>query len=215
MRPRWHLTSAAILCLVLFAQSSRAQVYYESPSKRIEITPFVGYMVNTNTTVAYGYLVNDDAIAYGARIGVGVNRGGSVEFMWAMQSAKSHYESSSYLYNDFDFDVVFNYFMINYIHEPNYRAKTRFFFLVGAGAWWASPDYKGLEDTWRVAMSLGGGVKIYPSEKIGIRLQAEMLAPLVFYGGGLYVGTGGAGFGASAGIPLAQFNFSAGLIVVL
>jgi hypothetical protein len=172
-------------------------------------------MLNTNTTVGYGYIVNDDAVAYGGTIGVGVHRGGSVELTWVMQSATSHYESSSYLYNDFDFDVVFNYFMIGYVYEPNYRAKTRFFLKVGAGAWWASPDYKGLEDTWRPAMELAAGVKIFPSENIGIRLQAEMLAPLVFYGGGLYVGTGGAGFGASAGIPIAQFNFSAGLIVVL
>jgi hypothetical protein len=215
MHSRWVVVSLAALCLGALALPLQAQVYYESGSKRIEITPFAGYMVNTNTTVSYGYVVNDDAPAYGATIGIGVHRGGLVELMWVMQSATSHYQSSSYQYEDFNFDVVFNYFMINYVYEPNYRAKTRFFLKVGGGAVWASPDYRGLEDTWRAALGLGGGVKIFPSEKIGIRLQAEMLAPLVFYGGGLYVGTGGAGFGVSAGIPIAQFNFSAGLIIVL
>jgi hypothetical protein len=203
------------LCMIAVPQFVQAQVYYGEQEQKVEISPFIGYMVNTNTTVAYGYIENDDGVAYGASIGIDVRRGGQVELLWVMQSSHSSYQSQSWQYSSFDFDVVFNYFMIGYVHELNPRAKVRPFFRAGAGAWWASPDYQGLSDTWRVAMDLAGGVKIYPSEKIGIRLQAAMMMPLVVYGGGLYVGTGGASVGVSAGIPIAQFNFSAGLIIVL
>jgi hypothetical protein len=64
-------------------------------------------------------------------------------------------------------------------------------------------------------MEFGGGWKFYFSDAVGVRLQGLALLPLVFTGGGLYVGTGGSSLGVSAGIPIAQFSFSAGLIVVL
>jgi hypothetical protein len=215
MRQRIMIFAALALGILLTAQPSAAQVYYGAPERHVEITPFIGYTLNTTTLVGYGEIKTDDGVAYGGTIGFDVNPGQQVEFLYFHQSTQSHFNAQSIYYSSFDFDVSFNYFMIGFAYEPNYRAKTRPFFRVGGGAWWASPSYQGLEDTWRVAMDLALGLKIYPADKIGIRLQAGVLMPLVFTGGGLYVGTGGAGVGVSAGIPIAQFNFSAGLIVVL
>jgi hypothetical protein len=215
MRQRMMIFTALALGYLVIAQPSPAQVYYGSPERHVEVTPFIGYTLNTTTLVAYGEIKTDDGVAYGGTIGVDVNPGQQVEFLYFHQTTQSHFNAQSIYYDSFDFDVAFNYFMIGFAYEPNYRAKTRAFFRVGGGACWASPSYQGLSDTWRVAMDLALGLKIYPTDKIGIRLQAGVLMPLVFTGGGLYVGTGGAGVGVSAGIPIAQFNFSAGLIVVI
>lgn len=215
MRSWIMVISALALGFLVTAQPSSAQVYYGAPEKHVEIAPFIGYTLNTTTLVAYGEVKTDDGVAYGGTISFDVNPGQQVEFLYFHQNTQSHFNAQSIYYNSFDFDVAFNYFMIGFAYEPNYRAKTRLFFRVGGGAGWFSPTHQGLEDTWRPAMDLALGVKIYPTEKIGIRLQAGVLMPLVFTGGGLYVGTGGAGVGVSAGVPIAQFNFSAGLIVVL
>jgi hypothetical protein len=50
---------------------------------------------------------------------------------------------------------------------------------------------------------------------VGIRLEANVAMPLNFYGAGFYVGTGGSGMSANAGIPMAQFNFLGGLVIVI
>ena len=46
---------------------------------------------------------------------------------------------------------------------------------------------------WRFAWGLRGGVNIWASEKVGIKLQALLLSSVESVGGSLYLGTGGAG----------------------
>jgi len=46
-------------------------------------------------------------------------------------------------------------------------------------------------DTWRFAMTFGGGAKIFFSDKLGIRLQARLMVPVFFSGAGMYVGQAG------------------------
>jgi hypothetical protein len=169
MRQRIMIFAALALGILLTAQPSAAQVYYGAPERHVEITPFIGYTLNTTTIVGYGEIKTDDGVAYGGTIGFDVNPGQQVEFLYFHQSTVSHFNSQSIYYSSFDFDVSFNYFMIGFVYEPNYRAKTRAFFRVGGGAGWASPSYQGLEDTWRPAMDLALGLKIYPTDKIGIR----------------------------------------------
>jgi hypothetical protein len=73
----------------------------------------------------------------------------------------------------------------------------------------------GADDIWRFAFTVGGGAKIYLSDRFGLRLQGRIMAPLYFSGGGVYFGTGGSGFGVSGGIPILQGDFTAGLIIRL
>ena len=69
-----------------------------------------------------------------------------------------------------------------------------------------------LSDAWRFAINFEAGVKLWLARQIGIRLQARLMMPLFFSSVGFYGGTGGAGLGVSAGIPLVQPELSAGLI---
>jgi len=66
-------------------------------------------------------------------------------------------------------------------------------------------------DKWFMSIGLAGGAKILLGEKLGIRLQARMALPMSF--SGLWLGTGGAG--ASFYVPVAQFDFTAGLFLRL
>ena len=67
-------------------------------------------------------------------------------------------------------------------------------------------------DDWRFSVTLGGGIKYFISEKIGFRFQGRIKMPMYFAGGGIYVGTCGAGYGISAGTALLQADLTAGLI---
>jgi hypothetical protein len=65
-----------------------------------------------------------------------------------------------------------------------------------------------------MAFGLAGGVKVFVSEKVALRLGIEMLAPVYFAGTSAYVGTGGAGVAVTGGIPTVSGNFTAGLTFV-
>jgi len=64
-------------------------------------------------------------------------------------------------------------------------------------------------------MTLGGGVKIWLSDRIGIRAQGRLLLPMMWAGAGLSVGTGGTGFSLGAGTAMVQGDFTGGLIIAL
>ncbi len=62
------------------------------------------------------------------------------------------------------------------------------------------------------AWQLRGGVIIWGSEKIGIKLQAQLQSAVQSVGGGVYFGTGGAGAGVSTYSSLLQFGLGGGLV---
>jgi hypothetical protein len=217
---RLRSLSLALTVLVLagFA-SAHAQVYYGAPKKNIEITPFAGYMVNTDVVTAYGYVENNDAVSYGGSIAVDVARSMQFEFSYTYSKAWSQFVSQSIQYQSFDYDVAYNHFALATVHELKPGGKFIPYGKAGLGAWWANPESNSsryqLQDAWRMLVELALGAKFYFSEKVGLRLEANVTMPLNFYGAGFYAGTGGAGMGVSAGVPMAHFNFTGGLVVVL
>ena len=56
-----------------------------------------------------------------------------------------------------------------------------------------------------------GGI-IWASEKVGIRLQTQLLSATQAMGGGFYFGTGGAGAGVSSYSTIYQFGLGGGLV---
>ena len=60
-----------------------------------------------------------------------------------------------------------------------------------------------------MSIAVAAGAKILLGESLGIRLQARMGLPMGF--NGLWVGTGGGG--VSFYVPVAQFDFTAGLFL--
>jgi hypothetical protein len=56
-----------------------------------------------------------------------------------------------------------------------------------------------------------GGANIWVTEKVGIKLQAQLLSAVQSVGGGFYFGTGGAGAGLSTQSSMYQFGLGGGL----
>lgn len=76
----------------------------------------------------------------------------------------------------------------------------------------------GTSNTWFVA-GLGGGLRYYIGERVGLKLQARLLLPMQFggVGFGCGIGTGGAGCGAgvSTYTNIIQGDFTGGIILKL
>jgi hypothetical protein len=78
-----------------------------------------------------------------------------------------------------------------------------------------NPDNKNTGSGTKFAWGAKLGVNIWASEKVGIKLQADLLSAVQAVGGGIYFGTGGAGAGISGFSTYYQVSFGGGLVFKL
>ncbi len=185
----------------------------------IEITPTFGYQWGGSVQGYEGEIVVDDGAQYGLILGYRVQKELVVEFFWSYLPSVAHFEPYYLTTVDpsligLSTDMDTHYFQLNAVWETG-RGKTKPFLGAGAGIVMFSPSDSRYETNVYAAMNFSGGLKVYLSEKIGLRLQGRLLMPLYVSGGGFYVGTGGAGVSVGAGVPILQGDLSAGLIIVI
>ena len=78
-----------------------------------------------------------------------------------------------------------------------------------------NPDNNNSGSATKFAWGAKLGVNIWASEKVGLKLQADLLSAVQAVGGGVYFGTGGAGAGVSGFSTYYQVNFGGGLVFKL
>jgi hypothetical protein len=205
--------------VILLALASSGEAF--SQERKIEITPFGGYQWSTDTYTSGGQLSTKNAANYGGAIDIVVQRDLQLELLYIYSPMETRFVSQTFAYPSSGYtDLGVHYMQIGYVKGLK-KGKIEPFGAFTLGAVLFSPGDFVLDngtkitpsDTWRFAMTLGGGAKIFLSEKIGIRLQARLLIPVYFSGAGMYVGTGGGGLAVTGGIPALMGDFTAGLII--
>ena len=186
-------------------------------SQSIEITPVIGYQFGATvdayrqSTQTYGEVRFVPDMNYGAAINVGLPlRGTRIEFMWTRQDTKAQWRAL--ITEEID-DVVVEYFMLSGWKEVEYGQLVPFGgFTVGAVnvAAQSSNDAET-----RMAVGLGGGLKYFVSDKVGIRAHARFLMPVQWFSGGFTIGTGGAGVGVGASSTIFSGDVGGGLVIRL
>jgi len=184
---------------------------------------------------AYGAYVFDDKVDNGysySTLGYfsGTIKGG---FMWGggLEFRLHEYYGLELLYQRLDTHVPLDYYSnrpnqkttldlgINYIMIGGTRtlragggkAEPYGGFMLGMGILDTKSDSLGSANATKFAWGLRLGTNIWASEKVGIKLQAQMLSIPQGAGGGLYFGTGGAGVGVSTYSSMLQFVIGGGL----
>ena len=208
------LKSFFIVALLLTAGSSFSQ------TRTVELTPFAGYQFGGTMKFYEGKIRVDNALNYGVAIDVDIRYGVKAGFFYSRMDTKASwnpylgYES---FYPPASFDVAVNYFQVGTVKEFM-QDKIKPFGTFTLGATWFDPSGD-ISDQWYFSVSLGAGVKIFFTERIGIRLQGRFLMPMTFSGVGLYAGVGSGGvstgLGASAWSVIAQGDLTGGLIFVI
>ncbi len=189
--------------------------------RKIELSPFAGYQWSTKTYTSGGYLSTKDGANFGGAIDITVQRDLQLELLYIYMDTQTRLVSQSIAYPSSEYaDLGIHYMQIGYVKGFK-KGNIEPFGAFTLGAVLFTPGDFVLEsgkrvtpsDTWRFAITLGGGAKIFFSDKLGIRLQARLMMPIYFAGVGIYGGTGGAGFAVSGGIPVLMGDFTAGLII--
>ena len=132
-------------------------------------------------------------------------------------NAPTRYALTSNRTGDVNLDIGINYIMLAPTkHFLSSNEKLEGFASLMGGVVFAkasSADVDIADDSaTKFAWGLRIGGVIWASEKVGVRLQAQLLSAVQSMGGGFYFGTGGAGAGVTSYSTIYQFGLGGGLV---
>jgi len=192
-------------------------------AQKFEITPYGGYFFAGKLTVKRGDLNVKNGGNYGVVLGLNIQPQLGIEFTYNRLETRLVLKDWRTNVSTDLFDMSVNYFHLGAVYEAKKIEGGILFTTFSLGATLFAPAVNSLvdpddgttimiEDDWRFSIGLGGGIKKYISDKIGLRLQIRLLMPIYWASGGLWFGTGGTGLGISAGTALMQGDATVGLI---
>ncbi len=207
-----------LFCIVIL---SFTQIANESfAQKKGEFSILAGYQMLGSVEV-YNYYYNgyqdvsgdldiNDAAYYSGALGFNTSRETMAEIQYIYQPTNVSFEpySSGFQTTSFGADV---HYILGTGYFLNQFSRTAWGYGgLSIGAAGLVPK-NNLDPAWRFAFGLTLGAKFLLSKNIGIKIQAQGLFPIQWAGGSLYVGSGGSGYGLSAGTTIAQINVGGGL----
>lgn len=206
MKNKYPKIIFALTTLTMFSQFAAAQVYIEGFGGWLWTASIPGYRQDLKV---------DDLGNYGARIGFEMDDSRGVEFEWNHTNSTVHYY-------DWDIDekdqinIAMNYYMLGFVQKFS-AGQAEPFGILNIGMLNVSSERPDVSSINFFTVGLGGGIKYYFTDHVGIRLQARLLIPMQFsgIGFGCGIGTGGAscGAGVNAYSSIFQGDFTGGLVI--
>ncbi len=194
------IKAIALSFLFLFSAAS-------TQAQELEVTPTVGYFWGGTFRTYDGDLKLGSGMNWGLTVDYSISPVTLVAAWWTMSRTEGTF--NRYLGESENFNLTTNYIQLGVVQEMNYGEAFRPYGVFTMGTTIFSPEDRG--SYWQFSLGLGGGLKYYISDKIGIRAQGRLLLPVYFSGGGYWGGYGTYG-SASA---IAQGDVTLGLVFVL
>jgi hypothetical protein len=168
------------------------------------------YNYNANIANVSGDLDINDAVFYSGAIGINTSHETMAEIQYIFQPTNVSFDPYTAGIPSQSFGADVHYILATgyYLKQLSRTSWGYGGLSIGAAGLVPKND---LDPAWRVAFGLTLGAKFLVSKKVGIKIQAQGLFPIQWAGGSLYVGTGGAGYGVSAGTSIVQINVGGGL----
>ena len=183
-----------------------------SMAQDIEITPFTGYTFQAGFNISGGRAFLRDGQNWGGMMGFSVNDFTEVELGYSYLGTRAVANSVN-LQENVDIPAQVHYATIGGNRLFPTSEKMTFFAggKLGTGTL-AFPNGESRNIT-KFAVGFQGGMKFYASDRVGIRLQANLMMPIVGVGTSLWWSPGsGTAVGLSGWSPIAQFGFTGGLV---
>ncbi len=193
----------------------------------VEISPFGGYMFGGSLNCYEGKIKVDNNANYGVAVDFKVAKDTQLELMWTQMNTSGRFEPYyGYLQYQGEFDMNVGYIQIGSVREFD-MDNVKPFGVFSLGTTYFIPKDVTFDDdsyfspgttidpAWKFSMILGGGAKIWLSDRVGIRLQGNLMLPMFWSSTGFAIGTGGGGFYVGGGTSMVQGDFTGGLIFAL
>jgi hypothetical protein len=166
-----------------------------------------------NTSYYNGKIKGGYQWGFGAEVRAQKNLG--VELMYLRQDTKAplNYYSSGVKFTNFD--LAINHYLVavnRYLQQPGSKAEFYGSGMIGIDDMKLfNPDNGKRTNATKLALGIRGGVNFWATEKVGIKLQAQLLQAVQSVGGGFFFGTGGSGAGLATYSSILQFGLGGGL----
>lgn len=185
-------------------------------SQGVEIVPFTGYMFGGSIKYYEGKINIKDGQNYGLAVFVPIRQGVDLELNYTRMGSKVTFTPyGGYpLFKYKESNMQTNYFQIGALSNfgPS-GGKVIPFGSISLGATWF--DTSDFGDVWLFSATLGAGMKVMFTERIGIVARGRLMMPMQFAGVGFYVSSGGSGLSANSYISPLQGDFNIGLLFKL
>lgn len=184
-----------------------ATTVWAQPS--ITLLTFESYTFADKFDTEYGSGKIQDGFQWGGGLEFGLSDNAAVELIYQNIKTDVTYQGFD---NQYTGNVGINYMLLGGTRYAPLNDKISGFGSLDLGAAWSNPDAS-LDSESVTKFAWGGrlGLRIQTSEKVSLRLHAQLLSPVQWSGGGFYFGTGGAGAGVSTGSTIYQFNLGGSL----
>jgi hypothetical protein len=201
------------------AQAYARQGYVEPSPRTLEITPQGGMFWSSQVNGSSGKVLFDVAPEAAAVLGLQVDGKSQVEILYLFARPQARFQSTNLAYaSSPPFPVTTQYLQVGGLTTFEQGALEPFL-SGGLGLAWFHPSSVSVDgaitiqptDAFLFAFHLGGGLRWWLSEKIGLRFQARFLLPVLFSSGTFLSGPQGAALQVNAGIPLVQGDLTIGL----
>lgn len=213
MRMRMTILSFSLIVLTVLLNPSTTDAQV-----RFEITPYYGFDLNTNVRAVEGDFVVKDGPNYGVSLNIGHEKlpgGMMIQLLYNRQDTDAELKEYPSGTRRPLWPLTVEYFQIGVV-RPVKLGKVRPYGVVGLGASnWTPGSGSQWGNEWFFAANFGGGATVFFSETVGLQVQARAMFPMSFTGGGFWCGPGGCSVGLGSYGFIAQFDFSAGLTIVL
>ncbi len=185
----------------------------EDTSGNFEITPFAGYtwggqFTDSVTGVA---LQVDETNSYGLMLDIKQDEQGQIELYFSRQPTRLKRDRGA-LTGDPLFNLDIDYYHIGGTYGTN-SGSVRPFMVGTLGVTHMDPSGPGLDSLTKFSLSLGGGVKLFVTDRIGLRFDGRWFGTL-FNGSGSAFCSSGSGCAINIqGELFSQFVANAGVIL--
>jgi hypothetical protein len=185
---------------------------FKGYAQGVEITPITGYTFPASFNISAGSARLGDGQNWGGMLGFSLNEFVEIELSYSYMATRAT-ASSTFLSDRVDVRTQVHYAMIGANRLfPTSDAMTFFAgFKMGTGTL-AFPDRE-YNNITKFSWGFQGGMKYYATDRIGIRMQANLMLPVLSAGGSLWWSPGGGtAVGVSTWSPIVQFGFTGGII---
>ncbi len=197
--------------LLLIALAVGSGVHAQS----VTLLTFGGYTFKNTINYSNAKAVLGDGFQWGGGFEVALDDTKAVELIYQRQDPTA---SVRYYVGTTDAESVevgVNYIMAGGTHYFPLNEVISGFGTVDLGAAIFDPKDSGYETITRFAWGLRGGLRVTTSERVSLRIHAQLLSPVQGFGGGLWFGSGGASAGVSTYSTIYQFNLGGSLNIKL